>query len=108
MSRQQYDNTNRGALFKNDRKEQDSHPDLSGKIDVEGKEYWLSGWTKRNDDGSFKVLSLSVKPKEARPERAQQARREAFRDEPTQRGRQSQHQTRREYDDQFQDDDIGF
>jgi hypothetical protein len=60
----QYDNTDRGALFKNDRKEQDSHPDLSGQINVGGKDYWLSGWTKRNDDGSFKVLSLSVKPKE--------------------------------------------
>lgn len=100
MSRQNYDNTNRGALFKNDRKEQDSHPDLSGKIDVEGKEYWLSGWTKRNEDGSFKVLSLSVKPKEARPERAQQARREAFREEPPQRGHQ-QHSD-------FHDDDIPF
>jgi hypothetical protein len=106
VSRQQYDDTNRGALFKNDRKEQDSHPDLSGKINVDGKEYWLSGWTKRNEDGSFKVLSLSVKPKEARPERAQQARREAFREEQPQRGRQSA--TRREFDDQFQDDDIGF
>lgn len=61
-----YDNTNRGALFKNDRKESDSHPDLSGKINVDGKEYWLSGWTKRNEDGSFKVLSLSVKAKEER------------------------------------------
>lgn len=100
MSKKQYDETNRGALFKNDRKESDSHPDLSGKINVDGKEYWLSGWSKRNEDGSFKVLSLSVKPKEAKPERAQQARREAFQDEPPQRGRQQ--------NDNFHDDDIPF
>jgi hypothetical protein len=74
----QYDNTNRGALFKNDRKETDSHPDLSGQINVDGKDYWLSGWTKRNEDNSFKVLSLSVKPKEGR---AQQARQESRVDE---------------------------
>lgn len=68
-----YDNTNRGALFTNDRKETDNHPDLSGKIDVEGKEYWLSAWTKRNDDGSFKLLSLSVKPKDSPQRTAQRA-----------------------------------
>jgi hypothetical protein len=70
MSRQ-YDETNRGALFVNDRKESDNHPDLSGKINVDGKDYWLSGWTKRNEDGSFKVLSLSVKPKEQQQARGQ-------------------------------------
>lgn len=87
-----YDNTNRGALFKNDRKETDSHPDLSGKIDVDGKEYWLSGWTKRNDDGTFKVLSLSVKPKEQRQEASRPAR-----------GKPASQQA-----DDFQDDDIPF
>lgn len=74
----QHDDTNRGVLFKNDRKEQENHPDLSGKINVNGQEFWLSGWTKKTEDGKFKLLSLSVKPKEAKPERAQQARREAF------------------------------
>jgi hypothetical protein len=87
----QYDNTNRGALFKNDRKENDSHPDLSGQINIDGKEYWLSGWTKRNDDRSFKVLSLSVKPKEQR----------------SQGGTQQRSQNSPPADD-FQDDDIPF
>lgn len=81
----QYDNTNRGALFKNDRKESDSHPDLSGQINVDGKDYWLSGWSKRNDDGSFKVLSLSVKPKEQQGGRqkdaSQKAHQESFSDD---------------------------
>lgn len=60
----QYDDTNRGALFTNDRKTSDKHPDLKGSINVEGKEYWVSGWFKTGKSGGF--TSLSVTPKEAR------------------------------------------
>jgi hypothetical protein len=38
---QQYDNTNRGSLFKNDKKTEEKHPDLSGSINIEGMEYWI-------------------------------------------------------------------
>jgi hypothetical protein len=58
-----YDNSNRGALFKNTRKEKDTHPDYTGKIDVDGVEYWLSAWLKQGKSGTF--MSLSVKKKEA-------------------------------------------
>ena len=54
-----------GILFKNDRKEKDSHPDYKGSITVDGEEYWLSAWIKRGERGTF--MSLAVKPKEARP-----------------------------------------
>jgi hypothetical protein len=74
----QHDDTNRGVLFINDRKETDNHPDLSGKINVDGKEYWLSGWTKKNEQGKFKLLSLSVKPKEANARTAEKAKHDAF------------------------------
>ena len=60
----QYDDTNRGALFTNDRKTSDKHPDLKGSINVEGKEYWVSGWFKTGKSGGF--TSLSVTPKEGR------------------------------------------
>lgn len=63
MSQQQYDNTNRGVLFLNDRKEQDTHPDRKGSINIEGKEYWLSAWDKETSKGE--TISLSVTPKEA-------------------------------------------
>lgn len=97
----QYDETNRGALFTNDRKEQDNHPDLSGKINIEGREYWISGWVRRNDDRSLKVISLSVKPKEQRGRQQQPSRR----DERNDSGRDS---GQRQSMDDFLDDDIPF
>ena len=62
---QQYDNTNRGALFRNNRKEQDSQPDHTGSINVDGKEYFLNAWIKTSQSGN-KFFSLSVKPKDAK------------------------------------------
>jgi hypothetical protein len=59
---QQFDNTNRGALFKNDRKEQPNHPDYKGSLNVNGVDYWVSSWIKEGAKGKF--MSLSVTPKE--------------------------------------------
>ena len=60
-----YDNTNRGSIWGNDRKETDKHPDFTGSLNVEGKEYWVSAW-KRKPDANPKApaLSFSVKPKD--------------------------------------------
>lgn len=79
MSDKQYDNTNRGVLFVNDRKEKDSHPDRKGSINVEGKEYWLSGWIKQGANGQF--LSLSVQPKEEKKDWIKPELREKFKQE---------------------------
>jgi len=69
---------NSGSLFPNDKKTQQNHPDWTGTVMVDGKTYWISGWTKNSQRGSF--YSLSFKAKE---ERVQQAKREAFNDVPT-------------------------
>jgi uncharacterized protein (DUF736 family) len=62
MSDKQYDNTNRGVLFKNERKESDKHPDYKGNLNVEGVEYWLDAWIKEGKSGKF--MSVSIKKKE--------------------------------------------
>lgn len=60
---QQYDRTNTGVLFENDRKETDKHPDMNGTININGVEHWFSGWWKQGSKGQF--LSLSIgKPKD--------------------------------------------
>ena len=41
----EYDNTNKGALFGNERKrEGKKDPDLQGKINIAGVDHWLSAW----------------------------------------------------------------
>ena len=79
----QYDNTDRGVLFKNDRKERDNHPDYTGNINVGGIEYWLSAWIKTGQRGKF--MSLSVKPKEDQPRR-QEPQRQSISQRATPRG----------------------
>jgi uncharacterized protein (DUF736 family) len=60
----EYDNNNRGSLFKNDRKDDAKFPDYKGSINVEGIDYWLSAWIKVSKDGQ-KFMSLSIKNKNA-------------------------------------------
>lgn len=59
----QYDNTNSGAIFPAREKKTEKHPDMTGSLNVDGVEYYVSGWTKVSQKGQ-KFLSLSVKAKE--------------------------------------------
>lgn len=67
----EYDNTNRGALFKNDKTGGNPNwPDYRGQINVGGEEFWLDAWIKDGKKGKF--MSLSIKPKVAKGERTAQ------------------------------------
>jgi len=63
----EYDNSNRGAIWKNDKKETEKHPDFTGeaKITAPG-DYWVSAW-KRKPGASDKspALSFAFTPKNA-------------------------------------------
>jgi uncharacterized protein (DUF736 family) len=54
-----YDNTNSGALFKNNNKQKETQPDYQGTINVEGVEYRLAAWLKTSKNGD-RYMSLAV------------------------------------------------
>ncbi len=70
-----YDNTNSGALFRNDRRQSDSHPEYTGTINVKGEEFWLSAWVKQTKDGK-KFFSIKLREKNAAPPQPKPAARE--------------------------------
>ena len=68
-----YDNTNKGVLFKNDRRESDNHPHYTGKINIGGQEKRLAAWLKEGQKGKFMSLQISeYQEKQAAPQPAQQ------------------------------------
>jgi uncharacterized protein (DUF736 family) len=63
----QYDNNLRGALFSNKRKTKDTQPDYSGNCEVNGTEFYVSGWKQKAQKGELAgktYISLAVNSKE--------------------------------------------
>ena len=70
----EYDNNNRGAFWKNDRKETDRHPDWTGSATINGVEGWLSGWVKKKGDkDKAPLLRFQFRPKDEARAPQQQA-----------------------------------
>jgi hypothetical protein len=57
---------NSGSIFKNDKREKETHPNATGTCMIDGVEYWISSWTK--DGAKGKWQSLAFKRKEEKRE----------------------------------------
>jgi len=69
VTNEEYDNVNRGQIWKNENRKTDTHPQFTGSINIEGKEHWLSGWTRKADaNPKAPAMSFSVNPKEPKAE----------------------------------------
>jgi hypothetical protein len=72
MGMSEFDNTNRGSIWKNDRKEQDTHADFTGSINVEGVDYFLNGWLRKEGaHPKAPSMSFSIKRKDKQTETVQ-------------------------------------
>ena len=69
----QYDDTNRGALFVNDKRQSENQPNAKGSLNVEGVEYWVSAWTKVSKNGAkYQSIALTRKEQQSAPQQAPQ------------------------------------
>jgi hypothetical protein len=65
---------NKGQLFKNDRKREGKQDaDYRGKINIEGKVFWLNGWINEDKNGN-KYFGLSVQPVQQQSQQQQKIR----------------------------------
>lgn len=67
-----------GSLFKNDKREKETHPHAKGSALIDGVEYWVSAWTNDGKSGKYQSLKFSRKdenraPNPGRPEPSQDA-----------------------------------
>ena len=67
----EYDNTNRGVLFKNDQNGNPKRPQYRGSLNVGGTDYNISAWIKESRKDGSKFMSLSVEPKKESMPKAQ-------------------------------------
>lgn len=64
MAYEQKDNS--GSLFRNEKRDKDTHPHATGTALIDGVEYFVSAWTKEGRKGKFQ--SLAFKRKEPKRE----------------------------------------
>ena len=54
------DKPDNGALFPNKKKEKETQPDLTGKLNVGGKMFWISAWKNKAQSNGVDYLKLSI------------------------------------------------
>jgi hypothetical protein len=59
----EYSKENRGAVWRNEKKTTDRHPDFTGKATIDGVDYYVSAWRRGPDDNpKAPALRFSVTP----------------------------------------------
>lgn len=76
----QYDNTNSGVFFKNEKKSEKA-PDYKGKLNVNGKEFEIAGWVREGKNGKFISLKVSEPYNKEDGNKAANQQAETFKDE---------------------------
>ena len=64
----EYDKTNQGASFKNKRKTEDWHDDLTGSINVDGVDYWIDNKWYPPKEGKQGFMKHKLRLKEPKQE----------------------------------------
>ena len=63
-----YDNTNSGIMYRVDDRKSERHPEFTGSVNVNGEDFWLSGWVNDGKPGGKmegkKYFSIKLSPKE--------------------------------------------
>lgn len=59
-----FNKENSGTMSANRNKLSDKHPDYKGKAQIDGVEYWVSAWVKKNEGGTFLSLAFDRKADE--------------------------------------------
>ena len=54
-----------GSAFKNNRRDRDTSPDLTGSALIHGKECWVNAWIKKDKNGDM-WISFNLKEKQPR------------------------------------------
>ena len=61
-------NDNSGAIFPVEERASDKHPTMNGKVDVDGKEWFVVGWTNTYENSSGETKKyISLKFNEPKP-----------------------------------------
>ena len=60
----QYSDVNTGIIGPNGFKKDPKHPDVRGRINVDGIWYWVSGWNKQANGNEFTSLALTIMTQE--------------------------------------------
>lgn len=68
------DNELRGALFKNQKKTDERHPDYRGEVTVEGVKYEIGAWLKTSANGlRYMSMKLQLPREQAAPAQAKKS-----------------------------------